>query len=370
MEANLDLLRTNPELRPFVLSNVRATGVEIGVGSYGSVKEVAIPGAICAAKRIHDFLQDKTQRQRPLSAIELDTESTRFVKECKLMSALRHPNIVQFFGIYFFPDSRLPALIMERMMTSLHDLLDPQTNPTPPLHITPPKPFFPLYLKRSILNDVASGLAFLHEQSPPVIHRDLSARNILLNPGMVAKIADLGMARIVRHIKTAAIMTKAPGANIYMPPEALENKPGDEKEAVKDRDKQSKYDASIDIFSFGVVTIFILSQTFPCDLLAPNYREGGRHIARTELERREEYMKMIRSQLPKGHPLLKLIESCLGFSEDRPGIHDVIHMLRQADAEKYHDDEKNIPKMNRLELIQALQLCTNDQKVIANTVSH
>ena len=46
-----DLLRDNPELRPFVLSNARLTGTKIGSGAYGSVEEVAIPGAICAAKK-------------------------------------------------------------------------------------------------------------------------------------------------------------------------------------------------------------------------------------------------------------------------------------------------------------------------------
>ena len=58
-----NLLRDNPELRPFVLSNVRLIGTKIGAGAYGSVEEVAIPGsgAICAAKKIHDFFQDTSQ---------------------------------------------------------------------------------------------------------------------------------------------------------------------------------------------------------------------------------------------------------------------------------------------------------------------
>ena len=53
-----DRIRDNPDLRPFVLPNVRLTGIRIGAGAYGSVEEVAIPGAICAAKKIHDFFQD------------------------------------------------------------------------------------------------------------------------------------------------------------------------------------------------------------------------------------------------------------------------------------------------------------------------
>ena len=101
---------------------------------------------------------------------------------------------------------------------------------------------------------------------------------------MVAKIADLGMARITSHMKPAATMTKAPGASVYMPPESLENHPGNKKRGSKDRDLNAKYDSSIDVFSFGVLSIFTLSQTFPCGLLAPTYRLGGRHIAHTELE--------------------------------------------------------------------------------------
>ncbi|CAI8020224.1 hypothetical protein GBAR_LOCUS12098 [Geodia barretti] len=42
---------------------------------------------------------------------------------------------------------------------------------------------------------------------------------------MVAKIADLGVARIVPRMRAAATMTKGPGAIIYMPPEAMEDKP-------------------------------------------------------------------------------------------------------------------------------------------------
>ena len=325
-----------PELRPFLLSNVRLTGVRIGAGAYGSVEEVAIPGAICAAKRIHDIFQDHSE----IPDEEILKASTQFVRECQLMSTLRHPHIVQFLGVCFFPDSRLPALVMERLQTSLHDLLDPETPPP-----DAPKPFFPLSLKCSILHNVASGLTYLHEQSPPIIHRDLSARNVLLNSAMVAKIADLGVARIVPRMRAAATMTKAPGANVYMPPEALEDKP---EASVEERDKVLK---CIDIFSFGVVAIFTLSQTFPCNLLATAYRKGGHLLARTELERREHYMRMIYSQLREKHPLLQMIERCLDFPEDRPSIGEVVGLLEQARAE----DRDEQTDMNKLELVQALQ---------------
>ena len=336
-----DLLLQHPELRPFVLSNVRITGTRIGAGSFARVEKVEIPGAVCAAKKIHDIFQDRSE----IPAADIQRATAKFVEECQLMSTLRHPHIVQFLGVCFLPGSRLPALVMELLLTSLHDLLDPETGdsqPTPSADA--PKPFFPLGLKRSILHDVARGLAYLHERSPPIIHRDLSARNVLLNSAMVAKIADLGVARVMPRMRAAVTMTKAPGAFIYMPPEALVAKSEDE-------EYSSKYDVSIDIFSFGVVAIFTLSQTFPCNLQAPNYRENRKLIGRTELERRDQYMQKIYCQLRKGHPLIQMIEGCLDFPEDRPGIRDVLQLLEQARAE-VTDEESDL---NKLELVQALQ---------------
>ena len=310
----------------------------IGAGAYGSVEEVAVPGA---AKKIHDLFLNSAHV--PPAAIRKVT--SQFVKECQIMSTLRHPNIVQFLGLCFLPGSELPALVMERLLTSLHDLLDPETD-TPPSPDAP-KPFFPLSLKCSILHNVACGLAYLHERSPPIIHRDLSAKNVLLNSGMMAKIADLGVARILPRMRVAATMTKAPGAGVYMPPEALEDKPQDDEEVSK-----AKYGSSIDIFSFGVVAIFTLCQTFPRSLLAPTYRDELRRvIGRTELERRERYMRMIYRQLLEKHPLIQMIEGCLDFPEDQPSIREMLCLLEEARAE-VRDEQTD---MNRLELLQTCQ---------------
>ena len=321
-----EFLSAYPELRQFVLRGVRLTGAKIGAGAYGSVEEVAIPGAICAAKKIHDIFLDRSE----IPAAEINRATAEFVKECQLMSTLRHPNIVRFMGVAFFPGSRLPALVMERLLTGLHDLLDPEIEDQ---GSAPPKPSLPLSLKCSILRDVANGLAYLHERSPPVIHRDLSARNVLLNSEMVAKIVDLGVARIVPRMRVPATMTKGPGASVYMPPEASAP-------ATYSTEK-CKYDASSDIFSFGVLTIFTVGETFPCDPLAHNYldEESGFLVARTELQRRSEYMKEVNDQLRAcgqlsgEYPLIRLIQQCLhNGPHRRPSVHEVLRLLEEARA--------------------------------------
>ena len=346
-----NFLRTCPGLRPFVLSDVRLTGTIIGSGAYGKVEEVSVP-VEAAAKTIYPALQ-----QGDMTTVDsLSKAVTEFVRECQLMSTLRHPKIVQFLGVAFLPGSRLPALVMERLLTSLHDLLAP--DPPPPSQATAPLSFFSMDLKCSVLHDLACGLAYLHGQAPPVIHRDLSAKNVLLDSEMVAKIADLGVARIVPHAKYAATMTKGPGAFVYMPPEAYE--------PTQASAEKSKYDTSIDVFSFGVVTIFTIGEVFPCDLLAPNYLDdnSGLLVARTELQRRNNYMRHVNEklraygQLRGDHPLIQLIQQCLhNGPHKRPSINKVLGLLDEAKG----SFSKHEGKRNKIELVKSIQTQPRNQ---------
>ena len=102
----------------------------------------------------------------------------KYLQECQLMSDLRHPNITQFIGVCFLPDCQLPVLLMERLEKSLDHLLETIPN-------------IPLALKRSMLEDVAKGLLYLHSHNQQIVHRDLTAKNVLLTSSLVAKIADL-----------------------------------------------------------------------------------------------------------------------------------------------------------------------------------
>lgn len=142
------------------------------------------------------------------------------------MSSLRHPNITQFLGLCFLPETQLPLLVMERLEASLDDLLNYMTS-------------LPLSLKRSVLEDVAYGLLYLHDRHPPIIHRDLTSKNVLLTSALVAKITDMGNSRIakLKPGQIAATLTKYPGTLVYMPPEA--------------QGSSTHYGTSVDVFSFG-----------------------------------------------------------------------------------------------------------------------
>jgi serine/threonine protein kinase len=292
-----------PDLASFVVPNVRPRGRELGKGSYGSVEEVEIPGAVCAAKKIHTEFLNIGSRE------DISHMISKFASECRLMSTLRHPHIVQFLGVCYLPGARLPSLVMERLDTNLHDLLETTPN-------------LPLAVKNSILLDTARGLLYLHSQSPPINHRDLTARNVLLNSAMVAKIADLGVARIVNvQPDQLATMTQGPGNIVYMPPEAM--------------GEHTQYNSSLDIFSFGNIALFTLTQEFiGPKLKAATYTDdAGRINARSEIERREYGFHILHRDLGEESALSKLIRDCLqNHPTGRPSVADLVERIKKISS--------------------------------------
>ena len=124
--------------------------------------------------------------------------------------------------------------------------------------------------------------------------------------------------------------------------------------------------ASIDIFSLGVVTIFTISENFPCDPLAPTFthKKSGLLVARTELQRRREYMKSVNDkllacgQLRADHPFIKLIQQCLqNLPAKRPVIYEVQRLLEEARA-CFGDGEC---ERNRRDLVRGLQTQPRNQ---------
>ena len=279
----------NNWLERVVIKNVVPLNKDLGRGSYGKVFAVKYCGSRCAAKEIHSILLE-TQDDARESIIR------SFLRECYHCSELRHPNIVQFMGVYFGGsdgNSNLPVMVMEMMDQSLTSLVEKRNG-------------IEIKVKISILHDVSLGLNYLHGQDEPIVHRDLSPNNVLLTTHMVAKISDLGIARVLKSHndsrKTKSKLTKVPGTLHFMPPETFNDNP--------------TYDTSIDVFSYAGITLHLICEEWPTPTNATKFdAKTGRLMAFTEVERRQKYFDKISGKLSAA--LKPLLKSCLDNDPSR-----------------------------------------------------
>ena len=192
----------------------------LGTGGYGYVTEATYRGRRVAAKCLHE-------------AIVSPHNQERFAREMKTSARCRHQNLVEFIGAV--PDH--PAIIVIELMdcTLRFALANRRAMPN---HIYP------------ISMDVARGLLYLHSIQPhPLIHRDVSAPNVLLKAagnGWVAKLSDLGSAQFANLAQTLA-----PGCFLYAAPE------------VRQEDSAHQQTVKIDVYSFGVLLIEMLIREMP-----------------------------------------------------------------------------------------------------------
>ena len=235
----------------------------LGTGGWGYVTEATYRGRRVAAKCLHEVIVSPHNQEL-------------FAKEMKISARCRHRNLVEFIGAV--PDH--PAIIViELMDCTLRTALANKR--------ATPKHFIPISM------DVAQGLLYLHSIQPhPLIHRDLSAPNVLLKAagnGWVAKLSDLGSAQFANLAQTLA-----PGCFLYAAPE------------VRQEGSAHHQTVKMDVYSFGVLLIEMLTREMPTGSI-------------------EALVRSVQSRWPRFVPL---ITSCtLTDPNRRPSMRQVIDQL-------------------------------------------
>ncbi len=277
-------------------------GKIVGRGAFGYVKRVEC--------KQYGVLAGKFLREDILGA---DTEqaASTILKELQCISKLKpHENIIQYQGICFTEKCEPPVLLMELMSGDLHVYLESKNNSN-----------LELQRKIEILYCVARGLVFLHRNK--IIHRDLTARNVLLDQMGTPKISDFGISRLIDSTCGSSYfmqtMTGCVGSRPYMAPEV----------ESEDETTTAEYNYKADVFSFGHLTLFVAVQKFPKALLPPTYKNSDKMLlARSEVDRRKQYFEL----LPDGFPLTPLMEKCLEDRDSRLSSHEVKCELRRLRA--------------------------------------
>ncbi|KAL8124494.1 hypothetical protein AgCh_012221 [Apium graveolens] len=202
----------------------------IGTGGYGSVYEARLPsGKIVALKKLH-------RREAEDPAFDRS-----FRNEVHVLSNIRHKNIVKLYG--FCLHNRCMFLVYEYMKKG--SLFCALRNEAHAVELD--------WTKRvDIVKGIAHALSYMHHDcTPPIVHRDISSNNILLNSKMEAFVADFGASRFLDP--NSSNQTMIAGTLGYIAPELAYTMTVTEK---------------CDVYSFGVVALEIMMGSHPGDFIS------------------------------------------------------------------------------------------------------
>ena len=231
----------------------------LGRGAWGVVTKGKFRGQSVAVKQVY-------------SDILKQTTVDRIRREIRTMAQVRHPNLVLFIAAVI-DDRTGPMIITEILDTSLRSAYERNCLGSNKLRI---------------FQDVASALNYLHLHREPIIHRDVSSANVLLeavaNNGWKAKLSDFGSANLVRYATTPG-----EGAIIYTAPEAFPQPP-------TSPTPPSPQTPKIDVYSYGVLLGEVVTQQLP------------------DPDRLQWMIQQVRRQWPQLHPL---VTGCIQHIPDR-----------------------------------------------------
>ena len=288
----------------------------LGKGSYGSVYRAQCDELPCAAKILHPVF---FQFNDPASQVLLK----KFEQECEVMRTMIHPHIVQYLGTYRDPETGLPVLLMELMDGSLTKFLEQSKD-------------LPFHVQVNLCHDIALALAYLHSNG--VIHRDLSSNNVLLIAGSRAKVTDFGMSKLIESNPRMTPLTQCPGTEVYMSPEALRTPP--------------IYTKKLDTFSFGVLSVQIMTCKFPNPGPARNtiedlrYPTGKVEVPVPEVERREEHIAMVN---PRSSLLAVALQGLSDEEKSRPTAHILCEQLAAMKESSQYKLSLDLPDVHSRE---------------------
>ncbi|RLN94765.1 hypothetical protein BBJ28_00005283 [Nothophytophthora sp. Chile5] len=266
----------------------------IGSGGFGVVWLVKYRNsAFLASKRIRAEIGNRER-----------TEA--FVEEIRLVSRLDHPNIVAFVGVAWSIEADLQALFE---FIENGDLRLYLSAPTLHHHWT--------RVKFQLAIDVIEALVYVHSFIPPLVHRDLKSRNVLISAEMRAKLTDFGVSRFRSSDGT---MTMGIGTSRWLAPEVISG--------------SSTYDQSADIFSLGVLLSEFDTHALPYGDAKGKHGNKLEDVAILQMVASGSLRPTFRSSCPP--TVRSLAMKCMVQEpRDRPVASKIAYILRTLQKEMY-----------------------------------
>ncbi|KAG8853669.1 hypothetical protein FRB96_008087 [Tulasnella sp. 330] len=174
---------------------------ELGRGGFGVVRRARFHGDAVAVK----YLQSSESRDINVAY--------RLVREMKVWSGLRHPNILPLIGFHLSQELDVALIVCPLVPRgSLRDYVTRERpSDTQTLHLA---------------RDALEGLIYLHGLNPPVVHGDIKAANALVREDRRAVLADFGLSKAVAEGPTGLTTSRNPmGSLRWCSPELFEDLP-------------------------------------------------------------------------------------------------------------------------------------------------
>ncbi|CAI5483759.1 unnamed protein product [Closterium sp. Yama58-4] len=325
----------SPPLLPIPRTNQAATDNfsaerKLGEGGFGTVYSGTLHHTPVAVK----LLKSKDSIQA----------MAEFQQEVEILSQIQHPHVLMLLGCC--PDRYV--LVYEYLANgSLEDRLL-RLNSTPPL---------PWFVRIRIAAEIASSLLILHTRPVPIVHRDLKPGNILLDKNFVAKLGDVGLAKLMPGLsmeRTCEKESTPVGTFAYVDPEFQ---------------RTGEFGPKSDVYAFGIVLLDLLTGRTPALYEALEVA--------VENNRNDELMRFLDAGAgtwPQGMPMeiAKLAIQCSEMKRrKRPDLETevmpILDRMRSV-AIKAEDDAKKASLVRPVAAAPPCLFCPITQELMVNPV--
>lgn len=294
---------------------------QIGEGSFGRVYLAKWNETLVAVKILSSIAPAEDDSNLTLSNPVL----SGLAKESNMMAALRHPNVVGFLGVCLEP----PCIVTEFCARgSLTDVLRGAKS-------APAKASLLDWSRRlNMALDAAKGMLYLHNHTPPIIHRDLKSPNLLVDKHWRVKVSDFNLSKL---LDDSTVMSSMAATNPrWLAPEILGG---------------NNATFSSDVYSFGVVMWELMTWDLPWGVTNPwqvvtVVMEGGR----LPIPSRDSLPGPDTDTFDGLDDYIDLMNRCWShIQEDRPCFQEIISELRKILANVLSKNGKmNVPSSSRL----------------------
>lgn len=223
-----------------------------------------------------------------------------FIGEYELMKMLKHPNILETYGIFMSDSKRPPCILLEYCRRNLDDEVKKKSLQAVQIVF--------------IIYQIVEGMIYVHFRK--VIHRDLKPSNIMITEDGTVKICDFGISKLMTAEEQT--MTRGLGTQKFMAPEII---------------NEEDYNEKADVYSFGVLLFFILS---------------GGNMPKIKIR---DICNGLKADIPNDFTEFarQLISDCWNFKDtDRPSFKEI---LERMEANKFqlvqlsNSQSKEVAKM-------------------------